>query len=80
MSRFQVTVSPYGRRADCGLDSIHDRAQNAADLGGANPYHTNLLMGHAPDGATGHYKTRTPEKTVKVVACIFDCYGVGTLA
>lgn len=67
------------RTLHCTLDSIRDGGQNAADSGGADSIHTEMLMGHALPGAMGNYKVRAPAKTIQSVECIREHYQIGEL-
>lgn len=67
------------RKLHCTLDHIRDGAQNAADEGGADSIHTEMLMGHVLPGSMGSYKTRTPAKTAVSVRCIRDHYRISQL-
>lgn len=68
-----------GRPLDFSLDQIRDGAQNAADDGGADPFHTMMLMGHKLPGALGSYKNRVPTKTAKSVECIHRHYRIAAM-
>lgn len=81
---FRETLKPKAEKLakctlSCTLDSIRDGAQNAADDGGADTIHTEMLMGHALPGVMGAYKKRTPKKTDESVRCIYEHYGIADL-
>ena len=72
---FRETLKPRaekqaGRKLSCTLDGIRGGAQNAADDGGADTIHTEMLIGHALPGVMGYYEKRTPAKTARSVQCI----------
>jgi integrase len=68
-----------GRKINFTLDSVRDGAQNAADDGGADSIHTEMLMGHVLPGEMEKYKTRTPKKTEKSVTAIHEHYKIAEL-
>ena len=68
------------RPSTCSLDPLRDGSQNAADDGGVDSIHTEMLMGHKLPGVMGKYKRRTPAKTAKSVECIHSHYRIGKLA